>query len=333
MKRPPISEQQLSFCRGLKKIELHAHLNGSVRDSTLSELAKARGADASALRLISKGDKTLAECFNLFALIHQLTTDHGTITRIAREVVEDFAADNVVYLELRTTPKARPEHRMTKRSYTEAVLQGIAAATAACGTDCRLLLSIDRRESREAALETVELAAELMPQGIVGIDLSGNPELGEWDTWLLAMNKARASGLAVTLHAAEVYNPAETAAMLSWRPERLGHMCCLDEQLSAAFSQADIPVELCLSSNVLTESVTGYDAHHFRKLHSTGHPVVLCTDDSGVFGTSLSEEYAIAAASFGLSDSQLRDLAAAAAEYTFLPAAAKSQLKERILSD
>ncbi len=77
--------------------------------------------------------------------------------------------------------QSRPEHSMTKRSYTEAVLAGINAAAAATGTDCRLLLSIDRRESEAAAIETVELAAELMPHGVVGIDLSGarcKPRLG-----------------------------------------------------------------------------------------------------------------------------------------------------------
>ena len=184
-----------------------------------------------------------------------------------------------------------------------------------------------RRENSEAAFETVQLAAELLGKGVVGIDLSGarcyklfmfapfgceqchccamhcrahcshramngatmlsatgNPELGDWSQWLPALDRARACGLAVTLHAAEVgstwplgrrfadtlhtslqqcvhlsspshersacahgmacalqvYNPGETAAMLAWRPERLGHMCCLDDQLSATMQQSGL---------------------------------------------------------------------------------------------
>lgn len=334
-----IPNDLLTFCKKLRKIELHAHLNGSLRASTLSKLAAAHGKDEAALKLISRGDRTLAECFSIFALIHELTTEHDTVTRIAREAVKDFAADRVVYLELRTTPKERPECGMTKRSYTEAVLKGIdearAEQTAAAPSPCnaieaRLLLSIDRREGSKAALDTARLAVELQPRGVVGLDLSGNPEVGQWETWLPALEHARANGLKVTLHAAEVYNPEETTAMLTWRPDRLGHMCRLNEGLSEGLVESGIPVELCISSNVLTESVSGYGAHHFQTLRSAGVPVVLGTDDSGVFCTTLSREYAIAAHAFSLTRPQLMDLADGAVEHTFLSDAEKQALRSRL---
>mmetsp|Transcript_9457 Transcript_9457/g.28460 ORF Transcript_9457/g.28460 Transcript_9457/m.28460 type:complete len:365 (-) Transcript_9457:220-1314(-) len=337
-----VPEDLLRFCKKLRKVELHAHLNGSLRASTLSELAVAKGKDEAALKLISRGDKTLAECFSVFALIHEVTTEHDTITRLAREVVEDFAADRVVYLELRTTPKARPDCEMSKQSYTEAVLTGIDQALQAQAAkkdvppqnriDARLLLSIDRREGTEAALDTVRLAATLKDRGVVGIDLSGNPELGQWETWVPALDLARSEGLRVTLHAAEVYNATETAKMLEWKPDRLGHMCFLNDELERMFEASSIPVELCISSNVLTESVTAYDVHHFKDLHAAGRPVVLGTDDSGVFNTSLSREYAIAAHSFGLSRLQLMQLADAAVEHTFLSDTARQTLRDRLAS-
>ncbi|TKY54026.1 Adenosine deaminase protein [Spatholobus suberectus] len=116
----------------MPKIELHAHLNGSIRDFTLLELARALGdrgvIDFSQVEhVILKNDRSLSEVFKLFDLIHIVTTDHSSITRITKEVVEDFASENVVYLELRTTPKKNDSLGMSKRSYMEAVLEGLRA--------------------------------------------------------------------------------------------------------------------------------------------------------------------------------------------------------------
>ncbi|KAF5830167.1 hypothetical protein DUNSADRAFT_14944 [Dunaliella salina] len=117
----------LRFCRHLPKLELHAHLNGSIRPETLRSLAEAKGMShllAPLNAVAAKGNCcSLEECFMLFGIIHQLTTDFGTISAIASQVVLDFAEDNVVYLELRTSPKSR--EGMTKELYVKAVLDGI----------------------------------------------------------------------------------------------------------------------------------------------------------------------------------------------------------------
>lgn len=203
----------------------------------------------------------------------------------------------------------------------------------------KLLLSIDRREGPDAALETVSLAAELQQQAaagggvggvVVGVDLSGNPSVGRWCEWEGALVAARAAGLKVTLHAAEVPNHDETRAMLAFGPDRLGHMCCLDAGLQAALWASRVPVELCLTSNVRTQSVADYVSHHFREFYAQGHPVVLCTDDSGVFGTSLSREYALAAAAFGLTRDDLWRLAERGVGYVFAGDEEKGALLERV---
>lgn len=186
----------------MPKVELHAHLNGSIRNSTLLELARELGEKGTIVfsdfeHVIKKNDRSLREVFKLFDLIHIVTTDHKTITRITKEVVEDFAAENVVYLELRTTPKRNDSIGMSKKSYMEAVVEGLRSISNLdinlssddfdkCSSTnekkifVRLLLSIDRRESTESAMETVNLALEMRDVGVVGIDLSGNPTIGEW---------------------------------------------------------------------------------------------------------------------------------------------------------
>ncbi|XP_014752733.2 adenosine deaminase-like protein isoform X2 [Brachypodium distachyon] len=320
------------WCVALPKVELHAHLNGSVRDSTLLELAKQLG-DRGVIvfedvkDVIMKNGRSLPECFKLFDLFHILTTDHDTVTRITKEVVGDFAAENVVYLEIRTTPKNNEAKGMTKRSYMNAVLKGLKAVedvdavlfdsilrpdetlsrTPVGDLDgvtkkkkiyVRLLLSIDRRETTSAALDTVNLAMEMKDQGVVGIDLSGNPVVGEWETYLPALEHAKELGIPITIHCGEVPNRKEIQAVLDFCPQRLGHVCCLNDEEWKKLKSSMIPVEICLTSNVMTGGAPSLELHHFADLYNAKHPLSLCTDDSGLFSTSLSNEYYLVASTF-----------------------------------
>ena len=358
-------------CRALPKVELHAHLNGCVRDRTMLEFAQSDDRPAgdalpttlaSLRETLARGStlgdgrgrpRPLSECFELFGAIHALCTDHARIARVAAEAVVDFARDGVVYLELRTTPKDLEARGVSKESYCEAVLRGMAlgshvarkAAPAHAAFVARLVLSVDRRESVAEAKRTVRLAAYLRDTdcGVVGVDLSGDPSVGSFAKLEPALRLARKNGLPVTLHCGEAANArGEEAAMLRFKPERLGHcvFTARDETLWAQLRASKIPVELCITSNVVTDSVDAEGGvegtpakksantsaasaaarHHLTKVHGAGHPFVLATDDPGVFDTSLSREYALAAASCGLRSEDLRRIARDAFEYAFVHA-------------
>ncbi|KAF5205744.1 adenosine deaminase-like protein, partial [Thalictrum thalictroides] len=325
------------------------------------ELAKVQGEKgvvvfADVEHVIMKSDRSLVECFKMFDLIHVLTTDHETVSRITKEVIEDFASENIVYVELRTTPKRNEAKGMTKRSYMEAVIDGLRSvdtvdvsfipsdfnreksSKAFSNNDngstrrcifVRLLLSIDRRESTAAAMDTVQLALELRTLGVVGIDLSGNPLVGNWDTFLQPLLFAKDEGLPVTLHCGEVRNrKEEVQAMLDFLPQRIGHAIFFEEQQWKQLKQSRIPVEICLTSNILTECVISINNHHFDDLYKSKHPIALCTDDTGVFSTSLSHEYRLAASAFGLSEMDLYELGKNSIEYVFADEAVKKCLRE-----
>ncbi|XP_042394494.1 N6-mAMP deaminase-like isoform X2 [Zingiber officinale] len=304
-----------------------------------------------------KNGRSLPECFKLFDLFHILTTDHQTVTRITKEVIEDFAAENVVYLELRTTPKQNESKGMTKLSYMKAVINGIQAVDTVdvafvtsgasnlplsettpvnCISNCnkrkkiyvRLLLSIDRRETTASAMETVKLARELKDFGVVGLDLSGNPIVGEWETFLPALKHAKELGLPITLHCGEVPNHKEIKAMIDFCPQRIGHACFLKEEEWTRVKVLRIPVEICLTSNIQSERLSSLSNHHFADIYKVNHPVALCTDDSGLFSTSLSNEYHLAASTFGLNKRDMFILARSAIQFSFADLEVKEELSK-----
>ena len=130
-----------------------------------------------------------------------------TIRRIAREVLEDAQADSIVYLELRTTPRAHTEAGLTAEGYVQAVLDGFGDYSCNClassGTPhitpscvARLLLSIDRKDPAHLAEETIDLAIKYRHRGVIGVDLSGDPSKGTFADWVPARHP---SGLCHTL--------------------------------------------------------------------------------------------------------------------------------------
>lgn len=320
-------------------VELHAHINGCVRDDTLLELARAKGlGDECAAALAS--ERELLVCFEIFKLIHRCCGDLGAVRRITREVVEDFERDGCAYLELRTTPKRAVDVGIDKEGYVEAVLAGMRdAGCLGDGSDGRivgrLVLSIDRAKDDDAskARETVELAKKYKSQGVVGVDLSGAPTVGSWVTYKDALRDAKAHGLGVALHCGEVEDTVEEqSAMLDFGPDRLGH--CVhtvrDAELCERLIQSKIPVELCLTSNVMTRSNESYAAHHFGELRAREHPICLCTDDTWVFNTTLSREYAIACETFGMTVDDIRDMSIRAMDFAFCDDETKENVRNRL---
>ena len=333
-------ESLLEFCRRLPKVELHAHLNGSISPASLIKLierhreriAKAGGNEDEVYewtKCIEKGcGSSLKECFQLFDVIHKIVSDDESIALVAADVVREFADDGVVYLELRFTPRGNARTGMTKRSYVEAVLRGVdhGIVQASHHIHVRLILSIDRSHSAADALETVQLAMEYANPStphytrVVGVDLSGNPYAGNLEQIVPILRMAKQSGLKLAVHLAEIANrPEEDRLLLSVAPDRIGHATHLlstEDSLSFVLEHR-IPIELCLTSNVKCQTVPSYSDHHLAFWLQRRHPISLCTDDKGVFGTSLSEEYYLAAQHFSLSKETLASLAASSAEQIF----------------
>lgn len=295
----------------VSKVELHAHLNGSISPSTLRRLVekkphlKVHGLT----RVIENGETmTLDEFCALFHHVHKITNTPEDILLITKDVIKDFADDGVKYLELRSTPRASPESGMTARSYVEAVLEGIRQCQHdGLDIDVRYLLSINRSNDPSVAKETVTLAKEFFLSSgdiVLGVDLSGNPSDRDSRDFVDALMEARRSGLKLSIHLSEIPDKQEDdLVLLGIPPDRIGHGTFL---LQTA-------IEICPTSNVKCQST----------------PSVICTDDKGIFGSSLSQEYRVVAETFGLSRLQVWNYSYEAIDYIFASNNTKTELRNK----
>lgn len=331
------------FYRALPKVELHAHLNGSVSFQTIEKLIRRKPQlnIEHSMTAIGKGQRrTLDECFQVFKVIHQLVDSEEDILMVATDVIKEFAADGVKYLELRSTPREEKSTGLSKRKYIETVIQAIQQCKReGVDIDVRFLVAIDRRNGSQVAMETVQLAEEFLLSSdglVIGLDLSGDPTVGHGRDLIPALQRAKNSGLKLSLHLSEVLSQHdETDLLLNIPPDRIGHGTFLHPEMGGSQSLVDkvvqnkIPLELCLTSNVKGQTVQCYTEHHFKYWYKMGHPVVICTDDKGVFATDLSQEYKMAATSFGLDRQAVWKLSEQAIDYIFAPDTVKEQLKQK----
>ncbi|XP_020811851.1 adenosine deaminase-like protein [Drosophila serrata] len=316
----------LQFLKELPKVELHAHLNGSLGMDSLCELAERLYGSASEefSQLCARftrfdKDSDLDACFEKFAFVHELTSTEEGLRYATELVVREFARDNVQYVELRTTPKANKSY--TRREYLQHVIDAIGEARKTYPDILvKLLPSINRAEPVAVAEETVSLALEFAqshPDLILGIDLSGNPGKGTFSDFVPILSLAREKGLKLVLHCAEIENPAEIKEMLNFGMSRCGHGTFLTPEDIELLKSRNIPIECCLTSNVKSGTVHSLEEHHLKRLMEADAPKVICTDDSGVFDTTLTQEFLLAKQTFGLTRDQCVSLTLEAVQHSF----------------
>lgn len=338
------NHDMLRFCNDLPKVELHAHLNGSLSVTTLRHLSDLHQKLWPHEQMpkewetcMNNGERgTLDNPFKMFPLI-QSVTDNPEAIRIATEnVIRDFAKENVKYLELRSTPRA-VVGRMSKEEYIEAIMDGIKnVSDVSCIT--KLLVSLDRRLSLPEIEANIDLVARLKtkyPSLIVGLDLSGDPRVGDATPLIPLLDRARKDhNLKLSPHLAEVPFVAETKSYLEFGPDRIGHGTCIhpemggsDELLNMLLT-SKIPIEVCLTSNFATQSIESVHDNHLIRFYRLQHPIAICTDDKGVFSCTLSDEYLKAAIGLSLDRQEIFEISFKSIDFIFGPESEKELLRK-----
>ena len=336
---PQLSREAL---RRWPKAELHVHLDGCLRPATMLELARAQRVrlpadtpEGLAAALTVKGARSLEEYLTKYQYTLAVLQTAPALERVAYEFVLDVAAENVRYVEVRYSPLLhRPA--LTLVQAIEAPLRGIKRAEAETGTKVGLIVCGIRTRPASESLELARAAVDYRNAGLVAFDLAGaergHPAREHRD----AFAHAAQHGLACTCHAGEGDGAASIREALHvCGAQRIGHGTRLQEDpaLLEEVVARRIPLEMCLTSNLHTHTVTAIAEHPFRGYLERGVQVSLNTDGRLMDGISLTDEYYLAHTALGLTREHLARVVLNACESAFLPDYEKVALVSRVQSE
>ena len=285
--------------RLVPKIELHAHLNGCARISHITDLVT----EPSDLPTRPPENAPPSQYFEFMSAMSRITSSPSNLRIVLDRILQDFEQDGVVYLELRSSPKH--SDFMDKSQYIETIVSGMREYKGSM--IARYLVSIDQSKSLADMMENAQLAINYAKSSpfVVGVDLCGNFFSTNKASTLKVLKLCKDAGLKIACHIAEdeaTFDQTSDILHLI-EPDRLGHATLIHpESKDGQFlREKNMMIECCITSNLMCKSVSCPKLHHFKSWRDLMHPVILCTDDSGTFDTTLSNEYLMAIESFSLS--------------------------------
>jgi len=327
-----------SFIARLPKAELHVHHVGSASPRIVAELASRHEGDSP----VPADPAALADYFafrdfghfiEVYLSVVDLIRDDEDVRTLTYEVARELARQQVRYAELTVTPYSHVRRGIPAPAFCAAIEDARAGAAADFGVELRWCFDIPGEAGLAAAEETLRIALVEQPAGLVSFGLGG-PEVGvPRPQFKPYFDKARAAGLHSVPHAGETTGPQTIwDALRDLGAERIGHgiAAAQDPQLMAYLADHEIPLEVCPTSNVRTRAVASIEEHPLPALVAAGVPVTVNSDDPPMFGTTLEEEYAVAARLLDLDAAGVAGLARAAVHASFLSAAGKSRLLTEI---
>jgi adenosine deaminase len=327
----------------LPKIDLHRHLEGALRLTTLHEIAARYDLDLPAQSVealrpyvqMVQGECDYQTFLGKFGYLRRFYQSPEWIRRLAYEVVEDAARDNLCYLELRFTPPALAKARgFSLPEVSDWVIDAIEAARRNYPSlQVWLIANVNRHESLEVAEQVVQLALDRKDRGIVGLDIGGDEVRFPIQPFVPLLRTARDAGLHLTVHAGEWTGPeAVREAIECLNADRIGHGVRVldDSRVTDLARERGTAFEVSLTSNLHTGVVADLSRHPLREMLRLGLKATLNTDDPSIFNQTLTEEYQTASDQLGLTAAELQALVVTAAGSTFCSRQARAQLVSQL---
>jgi adenosine deaminase len=322
----------------LPKVELHRHLEGSLRLTTMLDIARQHGVTVPAsmfnlsglVQVQDKDPMTFTNFLDKFKTLRLFYKSPDVIDRVTREAVEDAARDNVRYLELRFTPVALSRAEgFPLNDVMDWVVASAQEAAKKFKIKVGLIASVNRHESPELAEQVAWLAAEHIKDGLTGLDLAGNEAEFRSEPFYGIFKEAKQAGLHITIHAGE-WGPAENVsdALQNLSAERIGHGVRVLESEKATQLARELGAvfEVCVTSNYQSGVVGSLVEHPLPRMLEAGLKATVNTDDPSVSRITLSHEYQHVCEELLVPMDVLKNSVIDAARAAFLPDDAKQEL-------
>ncbi len=328
----------------LPKADIHCHLDGCLRPRTLLELADAQGVRLptrklpALTRLLQAGRRTrnLGEYLKIFDLTLSVLQEREALYRVAFELAEDAAAENVRHLEVRYSPLLHRRRRLPFESIVDAVNAGLADAGRLYQLSTGQILCGIRSLPPRSSFALAELAVAYKGRGVLGFDLAGQEKDYPAKAHRRAFETVLRENVNCTVHAGEAFGPASIKQALHYcGAHRIGHGTRLreDPDLMRYVNDHRIPLEVCLSSNVQTRAVSSIREHPFHFYFKQGLRVTLNTDSRLISATTVSAEISLAARAFRLSPYEIKRIVINGFKSAFLPYAQKARMLREVNLD
>ena len=325
----------------LPKTDIHCHLDGCLRPRTVLELADQQGVKLPTrnlrqlTRLLQAGKRTrnLGDYLRIFDTTLSVMQSREALTRVAFELAEDAAAENVRHLEVRFSPILHRKQKLRFEQILDAVILGLAEAGRARGMSTGVIICGIRSMDPKYSLALAELAVAYKGQGVLAFDLAGQEKDYPAKAHREAFQLILRNNINSTVHAGEAFGPESIGQALHYcGAHRIGHGTRLREStdLMQYVNDHRIPLEVCLSSNVQTRSVKRLREHPFDFYFRKGLRVTLNTDNRLMSATTVSKEIALAARTFRLSPYEVKRIIIMGFKSAFLPYNLKARMLRQV---
>jgi adenosine deaminase/aminodeoxyfutalosine deaminase len=317
-----------SFVASLPKADLHLHLEGSIDPATLVELRKRHGKEGALAEMEQlyryRDFPGFLQAFKTVTEDLQTAEDYELITY---QLVKKLKAENVLHAEVYVSVGIWLHRQQDFRALFEGLDRGRDRGEREFGISLLWIFDAVRQFGAEAARSVFELAASYRDRHVIGIGIGGDEQKAPPELFREVYAYAAENGLRLTAHAGEYAGAESVWGALNLRAERIGHglTAAQDPELVEELATRQIPVEICLTSNLRTGCCASLAEHPVRNYFDQGVMITLNTDDPAMFGTSLAREYQLAQQTFAFTDEHLRELARNSFEASFLPAERKLQ--------